>query len=63
VLKLTRKKTLSKELIQTINKLFSYKRKNLKNVLKQFGKHIESDKRLEDLNGDEIIKIAKTILK
>lgn len=63
VLKLTRKKTLSKELIQTINKLFSYKRKNLKNMLKQFGKHIESDKRLEDLNGDEIIKIAKTILK
>ena len=53
----------SKELIQTINKLFSYKRKNLKNILKQFGKHIESDKRLEDLSGDEIIKIAKTILK
>jgi len=63
VLLLKRKKTLSKELIQTANKLFSYKRKNLKNVLKQFGKHIESDKRLEDLNGDEIIKIAKTILK
>ncbi len=63
VLKLTRKKTLSKELVQTVNKLFSYKRKNLQNILKQFGKKIESDKRLEDLNSEEIINIAKQILK
>jgi len=63
VLRLNRKKTISKELIHTANKLFSYKRKNLKNVLKQFGKHIESDKRLEDLSSEEIIDIAKKILK
>jgi len=63
VLKLTRKKTLSKELFQTVNKLFSYKRKNLRNVLKQFGKKIESEKRLEDLTSEEIINIAKQILK
>jgi len=63
VLRLKRKKTLSKEMIQTVNKLFSYKRKNLKNVLKQFGKHIESDKRLEELSSEEIIDIAKKILK
>ncbi len=63
VLKFTRKKTLSKELIQTVNKLFSYKRKNLQNILKQFGKKIESDKRLEDLSSEEIINIAKQILK
>ena len=63
VLKLTRKQTLSKELIQTVNKLFSYKRKNLQNILKQFGKKIESDKRLEDLTSEEIINIAKQILK
>ena len=63
VLKLTRKKTLSKELIQTVNKLFSYKRKNLQNILKQFGKKIESNKRLEDLTSEEIINIAKQILK
>ena len=63
VLKLTRKKTLSKELIKTVNKLFSYKRKNLQNILKQFGKKIESDKRLEDLTSEEIINIAKKILK
>ena len=63
VLQLKRKKTISKELIQTTNKLFSYKRKNLKNVFKQFGKHIESNKRLEELSSEEIIDIAKKALK
>ena len=61
VLKLKRKKTLNKKLIKTVNKLFSYKRKKLPNVLKQFGQYIESEKRIEDLTGDEIIKIAKQI--
>ena len=63
VLKLTRKKTLSKEMIQTVNRLFSYRRKNLQNILKQFGKKTESDKRLEELSSEEIINIAKQILK
>src|SRR3990172_4706749 len=63
VLRLTQKNTIPKELIQTVNKLFSYKRKKLQNIAKQFGKIIESDKRLEELSGDEIIKIAKQILK
>jgi len=61
VLKLTRKKTISKELIKTVNQLFSYRRKKLKNILKQFGTYIESDTRIEELPGDEIIKIAKQI--
>lgn len=63
VLKLKRKKTLSRELIQTVNRLFSYKRKNLQNILKQFGKKIESNKRLDDLSSEEIIDIAKQIIK
>ena len=63
VLKLTRKKTISKELIKTVNQLFSYRRKKLKNVLKQFGTFIESDSRIEEIPGDEIIKIAKQIIK
>jgi len=63
VLKLTRKNIVSKELIKTINKLFSYRRKTLKNIVKQFGKEIDSTKRLDDLDGDEIIKIAKQISK
>ena len=57
------KNIIPKELIQVVNKLFSYKRKKLQNIAKQFGKVIESDKRLEDLSGDEIISIAKQILK
>lgn len=63
VLKLTRKKTIPKELIQTVNKMFSYKRKKILNIARQFGKFIESDKRLEELKEDEIIGIAKQILK
>lgn len=63
VLRLERKKTVPKELIQTVNKMFSYKRKKLTNIAKQFGKVIESEKRLEDLKEDEIINIAKQILK
>lgn len=63
VLRLTRKKTLPKELIQTVNRLYSYKRKSLQNILKQFGKKIESKKRLEELSSKEIIDIAKQILK
>jgi len=63
VLELTRKKSVSKELIQTVNKLFSYRRKTLQNILKQFGKNTESNKRLDDLSGDEIIKIAKQIIR
>jgi len=62
VLKLKSKKTVSKELIKTVNKLFSYRRKTIQNILKQFGKDSDSTKRLDELDGDEIIKIAKQII-
>lgn len=62
VIKLTRKKTIPKKLVQTVNKLFSYKRKTIQNIFKQFGKKIESDKRLEELSSEEIIDIAKQVL-
>ena len=63
VLKLKSKKTVSKELIKTVNKIFSYRRKTIQNILKQFGKDSDSTKRLDELDGDEIIKIAKQIIK
>ncbi|HLA22294.1 MAG TPA: rRNA adenine dimethyltransferase family protein [Nitrosopumilaceae archaeon] len=63
VLRLTQKNTIPKKIIQVVNRLFSYKRKKIQNIAKQFGKIIESDKRLEDLSGDEIISLAKQILK
>lgn len=61
VLYLEHKNIVPKELIKTVNHLFSYRRKTLGNVLKQFGQTIQSTKRLEELSGDEIIKIAKQI--
>jgi 16S rRNA (adenine1518-N6/adenine1519-N6)-dimethyltransferase len=62
VLYMKHKNVLSKELIKTVNNLFSYRRKTLGNILKKFGQTIQSTKRLEELSGDEIIKIAKQIV-
>ncbi|MEM3172875.1 MAG: rRNA adenine dimethyltransferase family protein [Candidatus Nitrosotenuis sp.] len=61
VLLLRHKKTVSCQLIDAVNKLFSYKRKTVGNILKKFGKKIQSDKRLEEMTVDEIIKLAKQI--
>ena len=63
VLKLKKKRIVSKTLIQTVNKLFSYKRKTLKSIMKKFGLESSSDKRLDELTGDEIITIADQINK
>ncbi len=62
ILKIIKKNTMSKELIQTINKIFSYRRKTVKNILKQFHKETLMDKRVDDLSGDEIINLANQIL-
>lgn len=62
VLKITKKNNLSKDLIQSINKIFSYRRKTVKNILKQFNKESEIDKRVDDLSGEEIIDLANQIL-
>ena len=63
ILKIVKKNDMTKDLIQTINKIFSYRRKTVKNVLKQFNKEDITDKRIDDLSGDEIINLAKKILK
>ncbi len=62
ILKIIQKNTMKKDLIQTINKIFSYRRKTIKNILKQFNKETVIDKRLDDLSGDEIIYLANQIL-
>jgi len=62
ILKIVKKNNLSKDLVQTINKIFSYRRKTVKNILKQFDKESIIDKRVDDLSGDEIINLAKQIL-
>ncbi len=63
VLKIIKKKSLEKDLIHVINKMFSYRRKTIQNIFKQFGKETVIEKRLDDLTGDEIIELAKEILK
>ncbi len=62
VLKIIKKNILTKELIQIINKIFSYRRKTVRNILKQFNKETVVSKRVDDLSGDEIINLAKQIL-
>ena len=63
VLKIKKNNTLKKEQIQVINKIFSYRRKTVKNILKQFNKETNIDKRVDDLSGDEIVNLANQILK
>ena len=63
VILLEKKKVVSKELISTVNKIFSYRRKTLQNILKQFDLNTTSKKRLDELSGDEIIKIAQKIVR
>ena len=57
------KKAIPRELIQAVNRLYSYKRKTIQNISKQFGVSIQSDKRLEDLSDSEIISLAKKLIK
>ena len=63
VILLEQKKIISKVLISTVNRVFSYRRKTLQNILKQFGLNSTSKKRLDELSGDEIIKIAQKIVR
>jgi len=62
VLQITKKNSISKDLIHVLNKIFSYRRKTIRNIFKQFGKETIIEKRLDDLTGDEIINLAKEIL-
>ena len=61
VLQITQNYMVTKELIETINKLFSYRRKTIQNIAKNFGITIKSNNRLDDMNNNEIIKLAKKI--
>ncbi len=62
IIKIIQKNIMKKNLIQTINKIFSYRRKTIKNILKQFNRETEIDKRVDELSGDEIIHLANQIL-
>ena len=61
ILQITQNYVVSKELIETINKIFSYRRKTIQNIAKNFVTTVKSDRRLEDMENNEIIKLAKKI--
>jgi 16S rRNA (adenine1518-N6/adenine1519-N6)-dimethyltransferase len=63
ILTISKKIDMDKKLISTINEIFSYRRKTVKNILKQFNKQSTVEKRIDDLSGDEIVNLAKQILK
>jgi len=63
VILLEQKKIVPKILISTVNRIFSYRRKTLQNILKQFGLNSTSKKRLDELSGGEIIKVAQKIIR
>ena len=63
VILLEKKRVISKVLIPTVNRIFSYRRKTVQNILNQFGLNSTSKKRLDELSGDEIIKIAQKIIR
>ncbi|QLH07409.1 16S rRNA (adenine(1518)-N(6)/adenine(1519)-N(6))-dimethyltransferase RsmA [Nitrosopumilus ureiphilus] len=62
ILEIIKKNLMNKDLIHTINKIFSYRRKTVRNILKQLNKESVIDKRVDDLSGDEIINLANQIL-
>ncbi len=62
ILKISKKTIMDKKLVSTINNIFSYRRKTVKNILKQFNKQSTIEKRIDDLSGDEIVNLAKQIL-
>ncbi len=62
ILGIAKRNTLDQEQIRTINRIFSYRRKTVKNVLRQFGLDSTECQRIDDLSGDEIVGIANRIL-
>ena len=61
VMEFKRKSTISKQLIQSVNLIFSFRRKKVQTIGKYLGLEIKSDIRLDEMNNDEIIKFAKSI--
>jgi len=59
VLEISQKKQISVDIVRAVHRLFSFRRKTLRQIGKQVGITIDSDKRLEDFSAREIMEIAK----
>jgi len=61
VISIVQRHVLSGQTVHAVNKLFSFKRKTIRNIGKKMGIEIDSDERLEEMPDGEIIEIAKRI--
>lgn len=61
VVRMEQKRTLDAPTVKAVNRMFSYRRKKLSNVLAEFGASSDSEQRLEQMGADEIVGIAKSI--
>ncbi len=61
VLRLTQRRTLNHDVIKAVSLLFSYRRKTVSNILKRFGVDSRIQKRLDELSGDEVVRLGRQI--
>jgi len=62
VLRLDQKRQVTNNMVRIVNNLFSFKRKTIRHIARQFGVTIDSNNRLQELSDSEIIDIAKKIM-
>ena len=61
VLRVTQRNRATRGMVSAINRLFSHRRKTVRNILKGFGVEYEGSQRLDELTDEEIVRIAETI--
>ena len=59
VIGITQKQQIQADLVRAVNRLFSFKRKTVRQIGKKIGINLNSEKRLEEIPTGEIIEIAK----
>lgn len=62
VICLKQKQKVSQEILHAVNKLFSFRRKTIRNIARNFDLDMDSNKRLEDLFDGDIIDLARKIV-
>lgn len=61
VLRLVKRNTVPADVIRAVNRMYSYRRKTIQNILGQFGASCDDQRRLEELSAEEIVRIARRI--
>ena len=61
VLRIVKRAEMDRQLIAAVNRMFAYRRKTIRNMLKKFGIPSDDDRRIDDLDVEEIISLARQI--